>query len=170
MEICNQLLQGIDEQGRSSGLIDRVVQQEGKPNSLPPFLSTFPRQNLTAIKISFKTHGLAVFSLNKVSLRLIGYSSGPQSPKGSQEVAMSYTSLIWLKIALWELQPRAVAILRYGAKYTYSSRAYICPSLVNRSRYRESLFVYHWNINFFIRKFLKLPSYTYILSLYMYKY
>lgn len=77
MEICNQLLQGIDEQGRTSGFIDRAVQQESKPNSLPPFLSTFPRQNLTAIKISFKTHGLAVFSLNKRGQPLIGYSSGP---------------------------------------------------------------------------------------------
>ncbi len=74
-------------------MVDRVVQQqEEKPSPLPPFLSTVPRQNLTAINISFKTHGLAVFSLNKVGLRLIGYSSGPYSSKGSQGVAIVYIS------------------------------------------------------------------------------
>lgn len=60
-----------------------------KRGHLPsPFLSTVPRQNLTAIKISFKSHGTAVFLLNKRGQRLIGYSSGPQSPKGSQGATM----------------------------------------------------------------------------------
>jgi hypothetical protein len=37
MEICNQLLQGIDGQGRSSGLVDRVVQlEEEKPSPISP--------------------------------------------------------------------------------------------------------------------------------------
>ncbi|HEH9406091.1 TPA: hypothetical protein SIA26_003638 [Aeromonas bestiarum] len=86
-------------------MVDRVVQQqEDKPSPLPPFLSTVPRQNLTAINISFKTHGLAVFSLNKVSLRLIGYSSGPYSSKGSQDVAMVYISSIRLETTRWELK------------------------------------------------------------------
>ncbi len=91
-------------------MVDRAVQQKGKPYTLPPLIFMFSRQNLTAIKISFKTHDLAVFSLNKVSLRLIGYSSGPQSPKGSLGMAMVCPTSIRLKTALWELKPSAVAI------------------------------------------------------------
>lgn len=110
-KICNQLLQGIDEQEITHELVDRAVQQqEERPSPLLPFLSTFPCQNLTAIKISFKSHGSAVFLLNRSGQRLIGYSSDPQSPKGSQGVVMVYPSSIWLKRALRELKPRAVAI------------------------------------------------------------
>ncbi len=61
-KIYNQLLQGIDEQEITHDLLDRAVQQqEERPPPLPPFLSTVPRQNLTAIKISFKSHELVVF-------------------------------------------------------------------------------------------------------------
>ncbi|MCY9810700.1 hypothetical protein, partial [Aeromonas caviae] len=68
-----------------------VQQQEKRPSPLPPFLSTFPRQNLTAIKISFKSHGSAVFLLNRNGRPLIGYySSGPYSPRGNQDIAMFY--------------------------------------------------------------------------------
>lgn len=69
-------------------LARRYSSKEEKPSPLLPFLSTVPRQNLTAIKISFKSHGTAVFLLNKRGQRLIGYSSGPQSPKGSQGATM----------------------------------------------------------------------------------
>lgn len=61
-KICNQLLQGINEQEIIHDLVDRAVQQpEEKPSPLPPLLLTFPCQNLTAIKISFKSHELVVF-------------------------------------------------------------------------------------------------------------
>ncbi len=84
-KICNQLLQGIDEQEITHDFVDRAEQQpEEKPSPLPPFLSTFPRQNLTAIKISFKSHGSAVFLLNRNGQPLIGYSSGPQSQKATE--------------------------------------------------------------------------------------
>src|SRR5690606_17359982 len=77
--------------------------KRASPAPLPPLIFTFPRQNLTAIKISFKTHGLAVFSLNKRGQPLIGYSSGPQCLKGSQGVAMVCLSYIRLITALGEL-------------------------------------------------------------------
>src|SRR5690606_38890431 len=44
MEICNQLLQGIDGQGRSSGLVDRTERQEGK--SCPPSPRLFSRSRV----------------------------------------------------------------------------------------------------------------------------
>ncbi|AXV34081.1 hypothetical protein BFW41_09145 [Aeromonas hydrophila] len=110
-KICNQLLQGIDEQEITHDLVDRAVQQQRrKPSPLPPFLSTFPCKNLTAIKISFKSHGSAVFLLNRSGQRLIGYSSGPQSPKGSQGVVMAHFFLILLEGSTTEAEIRAVAM------------------------------------------------------------
>ncbi|WP_324004480.1 hypothetical protein [Aeromonas hydrophila] len=84
-------------------LASAVQQQRRKPSPSPPFLSTFPRQNLTAIKISFKSHGSAVFLLNKTDQHLIGYSSGSQSPKGNRAQLMFDQRPIWLKAALGEL-------------------------------------------------------------------
>lgn len=80
-----------------------VQQQRRKPSPSPPFLSTFPRQNLTTIKISFKSHGTAVFLLNRSGRPLIGYPSGPQ-------IQNVWFVSIQLTTALRELKPRAVAI------------------------------------------------------------
>lgn len=90
-------------------LARRYSSKEEKPSPLLPFLSTVPRQNLTAIKISFKSHGSAVFLLNKTGQRLIGYSSGPQSPKGSQGVVIVHFFLILLESSTTEAEIRAVA-------------------------------------------------------------
>lgn len=90
-------------------LARRYSSKEEKPSPLLPFLSTVPHQNLTAIKISFKSHGSAVFLLNKTGQRLIGYSSGPQSPKGSQGVVIVHFFLILLESSTTEAEIRAVA-------------------------------------------------------------
>lgn len=65
---------------------------------------------MTNIKISFKSHGSAVFLLNKSGQCLIGYSSDPQSPKGSQGVAMVQYSSIMLKDSTPEAEIRTVAM------------------------------------------------------------
>ena len=78
---------------------------EEKPSPLPPFLLTFPCKNLTTLKISFKSHGTAVFLLNRSGRPLIGYySSGPYSPRGIQRVAMFNPILFSLKAAQRKLK------------------------------------------------------------------
>lgn len=77
---------------QNQDLSPKRLERKAYPTALPPLVSRLKRQNLTAIKISFKTHGLAVFSLNNRGRRLIGYSSDPHSPKGSQGVAIVYIS------------------------------------------------------------------------------
>ncbi len=62
---------------QNQDLSPKRLERKAYPTALPPLVSRLKRQNLTAIKISFKTDGVAVFLLNRRGQRLIGYSSGP---------------------------------------------------------------------------------------------
>ena len=95
---------------QNQDLSPKRLERKASPTPLPSSLaSRLKCQNLTAIKISFKTHGLAVFLLNKSGQRLIGYSSDPQSPKGSQGVVIVHFFLILLESSTTEAEIRAVA-------------------------------------------------------------